>query len=332
MNTIIKSLQQNKKYAEVLNDINNKKGPILLSGLTDVAKSQIISAIGDETKRNILVITYNELQAKKLLEDLKYFTQNAYFFRKKEIVTYDYVVESFDNLYERIKVLNELNTNKKTIIVTTIEAAMQKMIPKNILYKNKTQLKVGDMAPLEELKQKLVELGYERQEMIEGNGGFSVRGGIIDISISENTGVRVELWGDEIDSIRYFSIASQRSTKMLDKIQIFPLHEYLLEIDKNKVCENILNNDYTEKQLENVNQDIETIKQGNYISKIDKYIDEFYKKPETILDYIKDDSLIFLDENSKITARVKNIDKDQENLIKSLAEKEKVIPQIIRKK
>ena len=137
MNTIIKSLQQNKKYAEVLNDINNKKGPILLSGLTDVAKSQIISRIGEDTKRNILVITYNELQAKKILEDLKYFTQNAYFFKKKEIVTYDYVVESFDNLYERIKVLNELNTNKKTIIVTTIEAAMQKMIPKNILYKNK---------------------------------------------------------------------------------------------------------------------------------------------------------------------------------------------------
>lgn len=332
MNTIIKSLQQNKKYAEVLNDINNKKGPILLSGLTDVAKSQIISRIGEDTKRNILVITYNELQAKKILEDLKYFTQNAYFFKKKEIVTYDYVVESFDNLYERIKVLNELNTNKKTIIVTTIEAAMQKMIPKNILYKNKIDLKVGGMVDLEKLKQKLVELGYERQEMIEGNGGFSVRGGIIDISISENTGVRVELWGDEIDSIRYFSIASQRSTQNLEKIQIFPLHEYLLEIDKNKVCENILSNDYTEKQLENVNQDIETIKQGNYISKIDKYIDEFYKKPETILDYIKDDSLIFLDENSKITARVKNIDKDQENLIKSLAEKEKVIPQIIREK
>ncbi len=330
MNIIIKSLQQNKKYKEVLNDINNKKGPILISGLTDATKTQIISSIANDTKKSILVITYNELQAKKLLEDLKYFTQNAYFFKKKEIVTYDYVVESFDNLYERIKVLNELNNNKKTIIVTTIEAAMQKMIPKYILYKNIIDLKVGDMVDIEELKQKLLELGYERQDMIEGNGGFSIRGGIIDISISENTGVRVELWGDEIDSIRYFSIASQRSTQNLEKIQIFPLHEYLLEIDKNKICQNILNNDYTEKQLENVNQDIETIKQGNYISKIDKYIDEFYKKPETILDYIKDNSLIFLDENSKIIARNKNIVADYQNLIKALAEKEKVIPQIIQ--
>lgn len=332
MNIIIKQFQKNKKYLEVLNDINNKKSLICLSGLTDASKSQIIAAIKENTKRNILVITYNELQAKKMVEDLKYFTQNTYFFGKKEIVTYDYVVESFDNLYERMKVLNELNSNKKTIIVTTIEATMQKMIAKDVLYKNKMTLNTGDMVDIEELKQKLVKLGYQRQEMIEGNGGFSVRGGIIDISVCENTGVRIELWGDQIDSIRYFSIASQRSTQMLEKIDICPLHEYLLEIDKNKVCDNILSNNYTQKQLENVNEDIEIIKQGNYISKIDKYIDEFYTNTQTILDYIKEDSIIFIDENSKITARSKNINTDHENLIKALTEKEKVIPQIIQNK
>ena len=121
MNTIIKQLQKNKKFTEILTDIENKKDPILLSGLTDVGKSQIIAGIEENTKRNILIITYNELQAKKIVEDLKYFNKNTYLFNKKEIVTYDYIVESYDNLYERIKVLNELNTNKRTIIVTTIE-------------------------------------------------------------------------------------------------------------------------------------------------------------------------------------------------------------------
>ena len=106
--------------------------------------------------------------------------------------------------------------------------------------------------------------------------------------------------------------------------------EYAL--DKNKVCENILENNYTEKQLENVNEDIEVIKQGNYISKIDKYIDEFYTETETILDYIKENCIIFLDENSKIEARAKNIGADYENLIKNLVEKEKVVPEIIQNK
>ena len=332
MNTILKQLERNKKYLEVLSDIKNKKGPILLSGLSDVGKAQIVSGIEEDEKRNVLLITYNELQAKKLVEDIKYFNKNTYLFNKKEIVTYDYIVESYDNLYDRIKVLNELNSSKKTIIVTTIETALQKMIPKKALYKNKFSLKVSDTIDIEELKQKLIDLGYERCELIEGNGQFCVRGGIIDISVSENTGVRIELWGDDIDSIRYFSISSQRSTQMLEKIDIYPLHEYVLELSIDEVCKNILDGNYTQKQLENVNEDIETIKNGNYISKIDKYIDKFYTKTETILDYIKEDCLIFVDENRKVEARAKNIDDDYENLMKNLAEREKIIPELLKNK
>ena len=87
MNTILKQLERNKKYLEVLSDIKNKKGPILLSGLSDVGKAQIVSGIEEDEKRNILLITYNELQAKKLVEDIKYFNKNTYLFNKKEIVT-----------------------------------------------------------------------------------------------------------------------------------------------------------------------------------------------------------------------------------------------------
>ena len=117
---------------------------------------------------------------------------------------------------------------------------------------------------------------------------------------------------------------------MINNINIYPLHEYLLEFDKDKICDNILKNKYTQKQMENVNEDIETIKNGNYLSKIDKYIDDFYTKTETIIDYLKKDSLIIIDEKNKISAREKNIKIDYENLIKSLIEKEKVVPQILQ--
>mgnify|MGYP000984706559 FL=1 len=282
----------------------------------------------ENLKNTCLIITYNEIQAKKIYDDVKQFEKNTFIFNKKDIVTYDYEVESYDNLYERIKVLNELN--KKCIVITTIEAAMQKMIPKEVLYKNKIKLKVGDTINTEELKEKLISMGYERTELTEGNGQFCIRGGIIDISISENLGVRIELWGDDIDSIRYFNLSSQRSTEMAEKIEIIPLHEYLLETDKETVCNKILDNNYTEKQQENAQEDVRKIKEESYVSKVDKYIDYFYSKTETILDYLPQDTIILIDEKSKVEARKENIKNDYDNLIKSLTEREKIIPQILQ--
>ena len=328
MNSIISKMQTNNKFAEFIEDIKNKKGPICVSGLSDVYKAQLIGATKENLKNTCLIITYNEIQAKKIYDDVKQFEKNTFIFNKKDIVTYDYEVESYDNLYERIKVLNELN--KKCIVITTIEAAMQKMIPKEVLYKNKIKLKVGDTIDTEELKEKLISMGYERTELTEGNGQFCIRGGIIDISISENLGVRIELWGDDIDSIRYFNLSSQRSTKMAEKVEIIPLHEYLLETDKETVCNKILDNNYTEKQQENAEEDVRKIKEESYVSKVDKYIDYFYSKTETILDYLPQDTIILIDEKSKVEARKENIKNDYDNLIKSLTEREKIIPQILQ--
>ena len=328
MNSIISKMQTNNKFAEFIEDIKNKKGPICVSGLSDVYKAQLIGATKEKLKNTCLIITYNEIQAKKIYDDVKQFEKNTFIFNKKDIVTYDYEVESYDNLYERIKVLNELN--KKCIVITTIEAAMQKMIPKEVLYKNKIKLKVGDTIDTEELKEKLISMGYERTELTEGNGQFCIRGGIIDISISENLGVRIELWGDDIDSIRYFNLSSQRSTEMAEKVEIIPLHEYLLETDKETVCNKILDNNYTEKQQENAEEDVRKIKEESYVSKVDKYIDYFYSKTETILDYLPQDTIILIDKKSKVEARKENIKNDYDNLIKSLIEKDKIIPQIIK--
>jgi transcription-repair coupling factor (superfamily II helicase) len=153
-----------------------------------VAKVQFAVATKSETNNPICLITYNELQAKKLLEDISYFTSKVAYFPKKEIVTYDYIAESKDLPYERIEALNKIQEMKTGIVVTTIEAAIQKTISKDELYKNILNFKIGEEHKLEEIKQKLVDLGYVRYELIDGRGQFSVRGGIVDISITEKTG------------------------------------------------------------------------------------------------------------------------------------------------
>ena len=329
MNTIIGEMGKSPKFIELLNKIESKQSPILISGLVGVGEAQIAEAIHKFGKKSILILTYNEIQAKQLYEDLSYYNEDVVFFPKKEIVTYDYIAESKDLPYERIEALNKIVSKKKQIVITTIEAAIQKLPAKKSLYKNELKIKVGESYNLEEIKKKLVNLGYSRYDLIEGRGQFSVRGGIVDIAVNNKTGIRVEFWGDEVDSIREFSISSQRSISEQKQATIYPAHEYILEQETEIICKKIKESNKNIKQKDILEEDIEQIKQGNYISKIDKYFDSFYEKQETIIDYINDEYCIFLDEIGKIEQREINLAKDRENLEKALVEKEKIIPDTI---
>ena len=331
MNTIIGEIGKSQKFIDLSKQIENIQSPISISGLTNVGMSQIISAINSYNKKTILLVTYNEIQAKNIVDNLRAFQDDkVVLFPKKEIVTYDYIAESKDLPYQRIETLNKIQENKNLIIVTTIEALMQKLPAKETLYKDILEFKIGDICNLEDIKRKLVNLGYSRYDLIDGRGQFSIRGGIIDISLDEKIGVRIELWGDEVDSIRNFSISSQRSISTLEKIKIYPSHEYVLEDSIENICKKIEKKVVEENQQEIIEQDIEVIKAGNYISKIDKYFDEFYNNQETLIDYIKSDSIIALDEIKKIEQREVNILQDIENLSKNLIEKEKILPEALQ--
>ena len=343
MNTIISKLQELQKFKQYIQEIEEKNSPITISGLSDVGKIQFAYSTKQSLNRPICIVTYNEIEARKIVKDLSYFTnefEEVLYFPKREIASYDYIAESKDLPYERIEVLNKIQKNKAKIVVTTVEALMQKMITKSSLYKNCLEFKVGKRYSLEEVKQNLILLGYERNDLIEGKGQFSVRGDIIDVSLTETKGVRVELWGDEVDSIRNFSISSQRSNEMLDKIEIMPAHEFILEDELKNIVSKIQNNneyidkvkakgDYRNKIEEIINKDIELIESGDYISKIDKYFNSFYDKTETFLDYLEKDFVIIFDELSKIKQRSDNILIENKNLIKALIEKEKYVPDSI---
>ena len=368
MNLLIKELGNLKKFTEYISNIENKTSPIVLSGLSSVGKIQLIEATKEYLNKNICIITYNELQAKQIVKDLKYFSNNVVSFPKREISPYDYDAESKDLPYERIDALNKIfeaekkanstkkseqTTENRTIVVTTIEALMQKMISKDEIYQTILEFSVGKTFNLEELKQNLINLGYERAEIVDGKGQFSIRGGIVDIGTSKTQGIRIEFWGDEVDSIRSFSITSQRSNKMLEEARIYPSHELIVTKNIDEICKSIEKNfenseikatsdikqanetqNKKEKQLDelykNVQSDIEQIKNGDYISKIDKYFNSFYDNQSIFLDYLNENYLILLDDIDKINARQENILKDNNQLIENLLEKERIVPDEIK--
>ena len=103
MNSLIRILGETKKFTEYISDIKKKISPIQISGLSVMGKIQIAEATKEFSNKNILIITYNEIQAQKIVSDLKYFSDNVLFFPKREIASYDYDTESLDVPYERIE-------------------------------------------------------------------------------------------------------------------------------------------------------------------------------------------------------------------------------------
>ncbi|MCL2383442.1 MAG: hypothetical protein FWC79_04755 [Oscillospiraceae bacterium] len=326
MDEIIKILPNFKKFNSYINDVKSGVSPIMLSGLTDSGKVHFAYSTYFYSEKPVCIITYNEVQAKKLVSDLSYFQTQIDYFPRREILAYDYLAESGDIKNKRISCLNRIHNKKAKIVVTTIEAVMQKIISENSLYKNIIKLNTGETLGLEEAKEQLISLGYERVEIVEASSQFSIRGGIIDIAISSTKGVRIELWGDEIDSIRYFDVLSQRSTETLEKIEIYPATEFVLEDTLENTLSKITD---AGMEIDSSFEDIESIKEGNYLSKVDKYFSSFYENPSTIIDYIKDDYIIFIDEEAKVKARSENILKDNQNVITSLIEKKRIVPQAL---
>jgi len=324
MNELVKVLPNFRKFNDYINNVRNNTSPIMLSGLTDSAKTHFAYSTHFYAEKSICIITYNEMQAKKILKDLQYFSDKVVYFPKREILAYDYLAESKDISYDRINSLNAIYNKKAKIIVTTIEAVSQEIISKESLFNSVFELKENMTIDLEDIKLKLNSLGYERCDLVEQASQYSVRGGIIDIAISSKKGIRIELWGDEIDSLREFDISNQRSTDKIKKVTIYPATEFVLEDSLAKIAQRIISKSC---QDEKTIQDIESIKQGDYLNKIDKYFNSFYQNRETFLDYLGNDYIIFLDEIGKIKTRSENIIKDNTNVIKTLVEKKREIPE-----
>ena len=197
-------LQNSKEYKDVINCINSNKGSLLINGLLSVQKPHITYSIFNELSRTMVFVASSDLEAKKAYEDLSFYIKDkVVYLGHQDIHFYHLDAKDRNEEAKKLRVLLRLAKGEKLVLVTSVEAILRKYIPKEVLLKNTFTYKVGDSINLEELTDKLVSLGYERVSKIEGFGQFSIRGGIIDIFSLEYTNpIRMELFDDEIDSIR----------------------------------------------------------------------------------------------------------------------------------
>ena len=315
-NAFLKPLQKLKGFRRVVEDIENNNTPVLLAGAIDVQSSHLIAAVAENMNTSVLVIAENELKAKKIYEDTKFFNKNTMFYPSKDFIFYSADVHSGENDRQRHSVVNALIKEKNPIIVLSIEALFGRRVEKEKFSEHIFSLKEGETLDIDEFIGKLVYMGYERCELVEGIGQFCVRGGILDIySPVEDTAVRIEMWDDEIDSIRTMDVYSQRSIDRAEEVEIFPACEFVyseseleravisLEKDYKKTRNFLLKKEgkeEVEKIDEHVGQIIDRLKEEKYISGIDRFIEYFYDKTVSILNYMPKDTVVFYDDPTRV--------------------------------
>lgn len=312
-------------FISMKNSLEQGNTPILATGVLDSQKCHVIASIKQEINKPILVITNSELKAKEIQEDLNFFfkKQNqVLMYPAKDIIFYSADVRSTDIVKQRFDVINSLTQGKNPVIVLSIEALFDRLTPKDKFEEFILEIEEGMELSLEEMSQRLIFMGYERRDLVEASGQFAIRGGIIDIftTIYDNA-MRIEYYGDEIDSIRLLDSRSQRSIEKVNKIRIFPMRELVYGQEELDLAITEMEKEYNKTYLsyqkkglleeseylkENVLQTIEKLKESKSISGVERFFQYFYKEETTLLNYLNKDTIIYFDEPSRIKKHAEN--------------------------
>ncbi|MGL4523322.1 MAG: transcription-repair coupling factor, partial [Bacilli bacterium] len=242
---------------------------------------------------------------------------------------------------ERIEVMKRLVREEKGVYILPVASLRRTIAPKNCWQNYINTYKVGDEVQISQLTSDLVAIGYERVDMVEGPGQFALRGGIIDIySLTEEHPYRFEFFDTEIDSIRTFSLDTQRSIQNHDSVELVPATEFVLrDIDLQFGLRNLkemlqielasIQDKERKTQLEkNIMHDIEALQHHDRSTNVEKYITAFYPEQQSILQYVSKDAVILFDEMVRITETCEQIEREEAEWYVSLLAKGEILQKL----
>lgn len=333
-------LKEKEDIASILDGISSGMQEQLIAGLTGTARSMFISAVDFAQKRKKVIITHQLIHAQSLYDDIIEFSNNPdiYLYPVNELIAAEMAIASPEMRATRIKSLTKWLDSEAGTLIVPIAATKRMLPPATYWEKYQLKFKDGESISLKDCLHLLVEMGYERTEMVTAPAEFSVRGGIIDVyPATENHPIRIELFDDEVDSIRYFDADSQRSLGKISELTIGPAKEMLLtKEDSHRAAERLEKSlantlkkmkasDAKERLMQEIEHDIERLKDGESFQEMYKYSSFFYDQPTSLLDYIPKDGLIILDEMARIQEAAQNLDAEEAELHQSLLEQQQIV-------
>ncbi len=232
------------------------KGTISVTGCGDSQKLNLIAGISGNVRCRV-ILTYDDIRARIIADEYRIYDENTFFFPAKDLIFFQSDINSNDLVRERIRAYRGLLEKDSLTLVTTFAALMTKQVP--VLSDDAViSISKEDAIDTYELASKLTYLGYERSAGVQSPGQFSVRGDIIDIfDLTEENPYRIEVWGDEVESLRSFDPYSQRSVEELDKVRIYPASEMLMDDERVKLGIRRIKED-AEKQSEKLRKAFRT--------------------------------------------------------------------------
>ncbi len=323
-----------EEFSELMKEIKAKKTPVNVLGVSDSVGTHLISSVLEAEKTSGLVVAADEKEARQIAEDLQFFLGDSVcLYPRTDLLFYDVEAKGKDVTRQRLEVLRRLSEKEPCCVVTTAEALLQATVPYEKYRENAMTLRVGDEIAMEDLLEKLTALGYCREDMVEGPGQCSIRGGIVDIYPCAGTGenpIRLEFFDTEVDSIRLFDPETQRTVERLDEVKLLPARELLLgQKERGRLIEKLkelekeqdLTCERGQKLEAGLRRDRERLEQGMHFPSLDKYIPYFYESCPTILDYCKEDTLVFWQEPARIHEKTKTILVQMEETVCDFAER-----------
>ena len=329
MNGFKKALKESKDFKKINDTVAQGISPLGILGVSAIHKALIIHTLCEN--RRAFVITPDEATANKLCEDLRSFGTRAFIFPTRDITLISNQTSSKEYERARMGALSSWVQNQCDVIVLPASAACQKTIPSDVLKGRMIDLEVGSAVDFEKLVFSLTAAGYRRADEVEGQGQFSVRGGIVDFFPPDRgRPIRLELWGDEIDTMAEFEVESQRRVDNVDKIRITPSSEIFAEDDEalaDKV-EELAKKLKRAEVKEKLYTDAQNIREHLTSLCKDKYINLIYEFAGTPLSYMGEKDLLFVTESAAVKERTNAYNKIYHEELKDALESGDYIKQL----
>ena len=331
---------------EELERASAKEGTVLsATGCMDAQKPHMMYGWNNGRGMRVIV-TFNEQKARELLDAYRYFDRKAVYFPAKDILFYQSDIRGNALTQERIQAFRTLFEEKDAAIITTFDALLDRLVRPEVLRGFLLRLKNEDTVDLEVLRRRLVGLGYESVYQVETPGEFAIRVGIVDIfALTEELPYRIELWGDEVESIRSFDILSQRSIEKLESITVYPATEFVLSeeqirkgiarLEKEAAKqEKIFRDAYQPEEAHRIATQVSELKEQllEFQSKanLEGYIRYFYENtvtmPELLADMAGRSLVFYIDEPARVKEQADAIELEFRESMEQRARKGYVLP------
>ncbi len=314
----------------------HKPGISQITGCVDSQKSHMAYILGNGFSKKIIA-SFSETNARELYEDYRLFDKNAVIYPSKDLIFYQSDIHGNLVTKQRMTAIKALLEEEDVTVFTTVDAFMDALMPLDVIKASIITVKPGDIIDPDEFIADLVMLGYEKNYQTEQPGQFSFRGGIIDVyPLTEESPYRIELWDDEIDTIRSFDAATQRSIETMDEIRIYPATEIIADKERIKAAVKVMKAE-AGKQYDKLRSAMKTeeahriktvidevaeeLTETGTSGRADSFIKYFYDKTATFLDYFPEDTLLILDEPGRIMEKLRVTEKEYRESMQGRFEK-----------